>query len=119
MGNISVLFAVFSLLGCMFPLPRILYSMSTDGILFSFLGRINSRTHTPIISTLLSGMLAAIMAVLFDLTQLIEMLSIGTLLAYSIVALCVLVLRLVCAVRGCCCSALNRTIYYFVSLGVC
>lgn len=77
----------------MFPLPRILYSMSTDGILFRFLGNVNSRTHTPVISTLLSGALAGVMALLFDLTQLIEMLSIGTLLAYSIVALCVLVLR--------------------------
>ncbi|XP_034233843.1 cationic amino acid transporter 3-like [Thrips palmi] len=92
--TVGAVFALATnLLGCMFPLPRILYSMSTDGILFRFLGNVNSRTHTPVISTLLSGALAGIMALLFDLTQLIEMLSIGTLLAYSIVALCVLVLR--------------------------
>lgn len=92
--TVGAVFALATnLLGCMFPLPRILYSMSTDGILFRFLGNVNSRTHTPVISTLLSGVLAGVMALLFDLTQLIEMLSIGTLLAYSIVALCVLVLR--------------------------
>lgn len=92
--TIGAIFALSTnLLGCMFPLPRILYSMSSDGILFGFLGRVNARTQTPVISTLLAGALAGVMALLFDLSQLIEMLSIGTLLAYSIVALCVLVLR--------------------------
>ncbi|KAK3926508.1 Cationic amino acid transporter 2 [Frankliniella fusca] len=92
--TVGAVFALATnLLGCMFPLPRILYSMSTDGILFKFLGHVNARTHTPVISTLLAGALAGVMALLFDLSQLIEMLSIGTLLAYSIVALCVLVLR--------------------------
>lgn len=42
----------------MFPLPRILYAMANDGLLFRFLAKINARTKTPVLATLLSGLLA-------------------------------------------------------------
>uniref|UniRef100_UPI00358E25EE cationic amino acid transporter 2-like n=1 Tax=Myxine glutinosa TaxID=7769 RepID=UPI00358E25EE len=82
-----------SLLGAMFPMPRIAYAMAMDGLLFRWLGTINSYTKTPLLATFSLGFLAALMALLFDLESLVDMMSIGNLMAFSIVAACLLVLR--------------------------
>lgn len=46
------------MLGAMFPLPRVLYAMANDGIVFKPLGKVNHWTQTPVLATLLSGLFA-------------------------------------------------------------
>ena len=92
--NIGAAFALCtSLLGAMFPLPRILYAMGSDGIIFKRLASVHPKTMTPIFGTVMSGLFTGAMTLVFNLQQLIDMMSIGTLLAYTIVAISVLILR--------------------------
>lgn len=77
----------------MFPLPRILYAMSKDGLIFREFGIISERFQTPVIGTLWAAALTSCFAGLFDLAALVNMLSIGVLLAYTVVAISIIVLR--------------------------
>lgn len=82
-----------SLLGAMFPLPRVLYAMGSDGLIFRCLAEVHPRFKTPLLSTIISGVCAGFFAMIFDIDELADMMSIGTLLAYSLVAISVLILR--------------------------
>lgn len=82
-----------SLMGSMFPLPRVIYAMAADGLIFRFMGSIHERFKTPMYGTLLAGGMTGTLSAVFNLNQLVSMMSIGTLLAYSMVAGCVMLLR--------------------------
>ncbi|KAB0347241.1 hypothetical protein FD754_012098 [Muntiacus muntjak] len=82
-----------SLLGTMFTTPRLICAMAEDGLLFPGLAWIHYRTGTPVMAIMASGNLAGVMTLLFELGDLVDLVSVGTLLAYSLVAFSVLVLR--------------------------
>ena len=73
--------------------PRIFYAMSKDGLLPPLFSKIHPRFRTPYVSTIITGSVAAVVAGLFPIGLLGELVSIGTLLAFVIVSAGVLVLR--------------------------
>jgi APA family basic amino acid/polyamine antiporter len=73
--------------------PRIFYSMSRDGLLPPMFGKVHPKFQTPYIATIITGIVAALIAGLFPIGLLGELVSIGTLLAFVIVCGGILVLR--------------------------
>lgn len=74
--------------------PRIFYTMAKDGLLPKSFSRLHPKFRTPHITTVLTGACAAVMSGLLPINILGELVSIGTLLAFTIVCASVLVLRL-------------------------
>jgi basic amino acid/polyamine antiporter, APA family len=73
--------------------PRIFYAMSRDGLLPPVFKRIHPTYRTPHITTIVTGLAVALTAGIFPIGTLGHMVSIGTLLAFVIVSIGVLVLR--------------------------
>lgn len=72
---------------------RVFYSMSRDGLLPPWAGKVHKRFRTPYISSISVGLFVAIFASLIPIGVLGELVSIGTLLAFVIVCAGVWVLR--------------------------
>jgi APA family basic amino acid/polyamine antiporter len=73
--------------------PRIFYTMAVDGLLPKFLTKIHPRFHTPYVTTIIVGILAAVLAGILPIHILSQLVSIGTLLAFTIVCGSIIVLR--------------------------
>ena len=73
--------------------PRIFYSMSKDGLLPPVFSKVHPRYKTPYVSTILTGCAAIVLAGVLPISILGELVSIGTLLAFAIVCVSILVLR--------------------------
>ncbi|MCX6887038.1 MAG: amino acid permease [Verrucomicrobia bacterium] len=73
--------------------PRILLSMGRDGLLPGWTARVHPRYRTPHISTLLTGFVVAICSSVANINELVELTNVGTLFAFAMVALGVIILR--------------------------
>lgn len=73
--------------------PRIFFAMSRDGLLPAVFGKVHPKFNTPYVTTILTGLVAAVVAGIFPIGLLGELVSIGTLLAFVIVCAGIIVLR--------------------------
>ncbi len=74
-------------------MPRILYTMSIDGLLPPFMGRVHKKYRTPHITTIIVGSIVAVISGLFPIDLIAELVSIGTLLAFTMVCISIIILR--------------------------
>ncbi|HTW81476.1 MAG TPA: amino acid permease [Terracidiphilus sp.] len=72
---------------------RVLFTMSRDGLLWPWVGKLHPKFCTPYLVTMVVGVFAAALAAFFPITLLGELVSLGTLLAFTIVSLGVWVMR--------------------------
>jgi APA family basic amino acid/polyamine antiporter len=73
--------------------PRIFFAMARDGLLPQWAAKIHPRTHIPWATTLLTGIFVAFWALIGDAAETYDLTNIGTLFAFMLVSIGVLVLR--------------------------
>jgi APA family basic amino acid/polyamine antiporter len=81
--------ALASLLGQ----SRIFYVMARDGMLPPMVAAVNQRFKTPLVTTMITGVAVAILALIVPLNNLLNLVNIGTLMAFTVVCAGVLYLR--------------------------
>jgi hypothetical protein len=78
----------------MYGQSRIFFVMARDGLLPERLSRVSKTRGTPVLMTVLTGIVVAVLAATLKLDQIVLLANAGTLCAFIAVALCMLVLRL-------------------------
>ncbi|MCS6790114.1 MAG: amino acid permease [Bacteroidia bacterium] len=66
--------------------PRIWYAMSQDGLLPPFFGKVHPRFRTPYVATLITGLVVGIPLFFSSLSAVVDMTSMGTLMAFAVVS---------------------------------
>ncbi|MEF3192303.1 MAG: amino acid permease [Campylobacterales bacterium] len=91
LGAVVTITTVILVMGLGFT--RITFALARDGMLPRSLATIHPRFHTPYLATVIGGILLALLAGLVPLKTLAELVNIGTLFAYLLVAISIVVLR--------------------------
>ncbi|HSU87704.1 MAG TPA: amino acid permease, partial [Terriglobia bacterium] len=73
--------------------PRIFFSMARDGLLPQSFAKVHPRFRTPHVTTILTGVAVAICAMFTSIDEMVDLTNIGTLFAFILVCLGILVLR--------------------------
>ncbi len=73
--------------------PRILFSMSRDGFLPPAFSRVHPRYKTPHVATILTGVAVGVVAAVANIDEMVDLTNIGTLFAFVLVCLGLMVLR--------------------------
>jgi APA family basic amino acid/polyamine antiporter len=74
--------------------PRIFFAMSRDGLLPAWASKVHHKSRVPYITTLVTGIVVALGALVADENEIYDLTNIGTLSAFAIVCIGVLVLRI-------------------------
>jgi len=77
-----------------YGLTRIIFAMSRDGLFSPFFSKVNPHTQTPVRVIVICGLIMATVAGFIPLGDLAELVNIGTLAAFVLVCLGVIVLRI-------------------------
>jgi APA family basic amino acid/polyamine antiporter len=73
--------------------PRIFFSMARDGLLPPFIAKVHPRFKTPYVGTIITGVFVATFAAFANIAEVVDLTNIGTLFAFVLVSLGVVVLR--------------------------
>jgi APA family basic amino acid/polyamine antiporter len=73
--------------------PRIFFSMARDGLLPPWASRVHHKYRTPHVTTILTGVVVATFAAVLNINEVVELTNIGTLFAFVLVAVGIIVLR--------------------------
>jgi len=73
--------------------PRIFFSMARDGLLPPWAAKVHPRFKTPHVTTILTGVFVAVPAAFANINEMVELTNIGTLFAFFLVSLGIVVLR--------------------------
>jgi APA family basic amino acid/polyamine antiporter len=73
--------------------PRIFFSMARDGLLPQWAAKVHPKYRTPHVTTILTGVVVAVFSSFLNINEVVELTNIGTLFAFVLVALGVIILR--------------------------